>query len=111
MVMPAFVTIKEAKDALQWDGDDKDLDFQQLVDAASSWVVGYLKSGAAAFVDETGAVIATAPHIERVRRATIYLVGVMLRNPDNDTESAFDPGYPPAPVVSLLYDLRDPALA
>lgn len=109
--MTAFASLEQVKEALQFTGDDKDLDIQQLIDAASSWVIGYLKSGAAAFVDEVGEVIETAPHIERVRRATIYLVGLMLRNPDNDTEGAFDYGYPPAPVVAMLYDLRDPALA
>lgn len=36
--------------------------------------------------------------------------GQFYKDPDGNSENAFTPGFLPAPVISLLYPLRDPAL-
>ena len=39
------------------------------------------------------------------------LVGHFYKEPDGNTEDAFEQGYLPKPVTALLYPLRDPTLA
>lgn len=108
--MVQLVDLDEIKAALRIDGDDEDAALELLCEAVSEAVIAYLKSGAAEFIEDgevpSGAIVPT-----RVKVATIYWIGVLRRNPDNDTEGAFQLGYPPFPVVSMLYQMRDPALA
>lgn len=105
-----LVTVGEAKAALRIDGYDDDPALEMAIRAASAGVVAYLKSGADGFVAD-GEVIDGAVVPPNVKIATIYWAGVMHRNPDNNVEGEITPGYPPAPVVSLLYQMRDPACA
>lgn len=107
----SFVSVDEFKEATNRDSPDQDLDIQRCLDMASRWVVRYLKGGASQFVNDAGEAVQSADDMPLVKGAVIYIAAVMLRNPDNDTEGAFNPGYPPGPVVSMLYSLRDPALA
>lgn len=102
--MIELVTKDRVKAALRLDGNDDDAALDLLISAASGSVLNYLKSAGSGMIDPN-----TAPN--EVQIATIYLIGVLLRNPDNDTERAFDQGYLPMPVTAILYPLRDPALA
>lgn len=105
-----LATLEETKAALRIDGDDDDAALDLAIRAASAGVVAYLKSGADGFVAD-GELIDGAEVPPNVKIATIYWTGVLRRNPDNNVESEITPGYPPAPVVSLLYQMRDPACA
>ena len=109
--MVELVDIDQVKAALRIDHDDEDAILELLIPAASGAVVNYLKDGADGFVDEDGGLIPDAVIPPEVMIATIFLVGVLRRNPDNDTEGAFEQGYLPKPVTALLYPLRRPALA
>lgn len=108
--MVQLVSLTEVQNALRIDGDDEDPALVLLIEAASEAVIAYLKAGADAFI-EGGDLIPEAVVPDRVKAATIYWIGVMRRNPDNDTEGAYSFGFPPLPVVSLLHQMRDPALA
>ena len=103
-----LASLVETKAALRIDGDDDDAALGLAIRAASAGVVAYLKSGADGFAAD-GEVIGDVP--DSVKIATIYWTGVLRRNPDNNVEGEITPGYPPAPVVSLLYQMRDPACA
>lgn len=106
-----LVSVDEVKAMQRLDGDDIDTTLMLLIPAASGAVVNYLKSGADAFIGEDGEVTDLEAVPPEVRAATVILVGHMMRNPDSDTEGAFEPGYLPRPVTALLYPLRDPAVA
>lgn len=108
--MAELVTLAEVKLALRIDNDDEDTNISLLIKAASGAVIRYLKSAAEAFVGENGAVDFDAMPDE-VRSATILLVGRLYKDPDGDPDKDFQHGYLPMPVVSLLYPLRDPAVA
>lgn len=105
-----LVEIESIKATLRIDGSDDDTALGMLCEAVSEAVVAYLKRGADGFV-ENGALIAGAAVPARVKTAVIYWIGVLYRNPDNDTEDAISLGYPPMPVVGMLYQMRDPACA
>ena len=108
--MVQLVSLTEVKSALRIDGDDEDPALVFLIESASEAVIAYLKAGAASFI-ENGDLIPDAVVPDRVKAATIYWIGVMRRNPDNDTEGAYSFGFPPLPVVAMLHQMRDPALA
>lgn len=108
--MVQLVDLDEIKAALRIDGDDEDVALELLCEAVSEAVIAYLKSGAAEFIED-GEVPSGAVIPNRVKVATIYWIGVLRRNPDNDTEGAYSFGFPPLPVVALLHQMRDPACA
>jgi uncharacterized phage protein (predicted DNA packaging) len=97
----AFVTLDETKAALVVDFEDDDALLTLLIDAASESVAQYLK------VDQE----TLEPTPATVKVATIILAGYLYKNRDKNPEDAFQPGYLPAPVMSLLYPLRDPTVA
>ncbi len=103
--MAAFVTLPELKAGLLISHDDDDVALTLYIEAATGAVVNYLKSSAVPLL-EPGAEIPP-----EIKVSVIFLVGILWRNPDNDTESAFEQGFLPKPVTALLYPLRDPALA
>lgn len=109
--MAHLVTPEEVKNMLRIDGDDVDGNLLLMIPAASGAVVNYLKAGARRFLDEAGEVIDGMEVPFEVRAATVILIGIMMRNPDNTVEGDFEQGYLPKPVTALLYPLRDPALA
>lgn len=102
--MTDYTTLEELKPALRIDHEDDDTMLEILIKASSQLVSEYLKDSA-----PESDYPAEVP--ERVRLATIMLVGYFYRNPDADPEKAFDPGYLPAPVQSILYPLRKPTIA
>lgn len=108
--MVQLVSLDEIKAALRIDGGDEDGALTLLCEAASESVIAYLKAGANSFYD--GAALIPGTEVPApVKAAAIYWVGTLRRNPDNNTEGAFQIGFPPYPVASMLYPFRDPALA
>lgn len=108
--MPALVSLDQVKKALRIDTNDFDPDLDYKIGAASEAVIGYLKAGADGFF-VSGDEIDPDAVPDRVQVATIMLVGYLFRNPDSDPDKDFELGYLPKPVMSLLYSMRDPALA
>lgn len=110
-----LVSRERVKTALRIDHSDDDAQLDILISAASRAVARYLKGQAGDLLsinsppDSPPNDLEAVP--EDVAMAVIYLTGVWYRNPDNDIEKAWEAGYLPAPVVSLLYPLRDPAIA
>ena len=109
--MAWLVSVDEVKAMLRLDGDSHDGLLMLLIPAASGAVLNYLKSGAAAFADDSGSVSDPDAVPFEVRVATVLMIGHLMRDPDNNVEGAFERGYLPMPVTALLYPLRDPALA
>jgi hypothetical protein len=99
-----YTSLAAAKLALRIDHDDDDAHLSLLIKAASRMVAGYLKDAA-----PDPEYLAEVP--EDVQIAAIMLVGILYNNPDSDPDGAFDPGYLPAPVQSILYPLRTPTLS
>lgn len=108
-----LVTLAEAKGHLRIVDSDGDADLTLKIRAASGAVLNYLKSGADVFLDSSGQTIPDSsgdPVVpDVVKLATLYLIGTYDRDRDGGDAPAVEPGYPPAPVVALLYPLRDPA--
>lgn len=113
--MTSLVTVARCKAALNIDHtDDDSVKLPMLIGAASQAVIRYLKDQAAEIMD-LDAIEASPPDLDSVPEdvavATIMLVGQWYRDPDGNTDEAFERGYLPKPVTALLYPLRDPALA
>lgn len=103
----SIVTLADVKRSLRIDHDDDDAMLNMLTRAASNRIVSHMKAQAESFLDDNGNIVPeNVP--DEVRFATILLVGFYY-DPDNDTD--FETGQLPKPVTSLLYMLRDPALA
>ncbi|WP_412063984.1 head-tail connector protein [Rhizobium sp. SYY.PMSO] len=109
--MPAFVSLETVKMRLKIDFADDDALLDGLIDAATDAVINYLKSAAEQYLDSGGSVPSGIDIPPVIQTATVMMVGYLYRNPDQDPDRDFDPGYLPGPVISLLYPLRDPALA
>lgn len=115
--MVALVTTQMVKDRLHIEHTDDDGIIGGYIEAASAAVINYLKGSAAELlgVDSPADYSDSPPTIANVpaaiATATIMLVGYWYRNPDSDPDKDFEMGYLPKPVMSLLYPLRDPALA
>lgn len=106
--MVMLVSLDEAKRQIRQTQDHEDEHIQLQIEAASASVMAYLKSYD--FIDSGGDVIdADVP--AQVKQATLLLVGFLFRDRDGQSASDWKDGYLPAPVISLLYNLRDPALA
>lgn len=121
---PALATIDQTKSALRIDSDDllSDADIGRLIDVASEMVVAYLKRSVIEVetdpdtsppTTEVVMDLTASPLLipERVRQATIMLVGYLYRAPDENPGNEWTQGYLPQPIMSLLHQLRDPAIA
>jgi uncharacterized phage protein (possible DNA packaging) len=106
-----FATLEETKQALRIYHDDDDSTLNLLIGAATGAVANYLKSAADPYLDSGGSVPSGVDVPPVIKTATIMLVGYLYKNPDQDPDKDFERGYLPAPVTTLLYPLRDPALA
>ncbi|MCY1299803.1 Phage gp6-like head-tail connector protein [compost metagenome] len=122
-----YVSLERAKAHLAMDHDEDDPLITIYVQAASGAVKNYLKSASAYEVerdsnddpvrdsngdvtyvrDSSGDKIVAAA----VQQAVLLLVGFFYKDRDENPDSAFEAGYLPKPVTSLLYGLRDPAVA
>jgi hypothetical protein len=114
-----LVSLEQAQRHLRCDQDQigqPDPDLEAKIAGASAAVLEYLKSAADEFTDSSGEVLTDSSGTPlgipaQVRSATLILIGYLNLVRDEDTESAFRPGFLPAPVQALLYPLRRPTLA
>lgn len=110
-----LITLEQAKLRLRVDSDDQDDDISLMIAGASVALLRYLDSAADEFLDSSGDVIVDssgAPEIPAdVQNACLFLVGSWLRDPDGNDVDKWQPGWMPAPVVSLLASRRVPPLA
>lgn len=109
--MPDLVTLDQVKAGLRIDHDDDDAQLTLLISASSERIIRYLKSRAKEVlnIDDDGNLAGPVP--PSVATATMMLVGYLYRDPDQDPERDWALGTLPKPVSSLIYQLRDPALA
>jgi hypothetical protein len=115
-----YVDLCQAKDHLRVDHDSEDMDIQLKILQASSLIKSYLKSASPyeplrdgednPTLDSSGEPEFEAPPLARyeVQAATLVMVQYLY---DRDLAGTMTPGYLPDAVVSMLYPLRDPALA
>ena len=117
-----YVTLAEAKSHLRVTHTDDDSDIMLKIQAASSAVKNYMKEFSvyepARDVDEDWEVDSNwEPVIDedsntvRAVRFEVKAAVLILTQKFYDQDYDFTPGYLPAEVMSLLYPLRDPALA
>lgn len=106
--MVQLVETEVVKARLNIDFDTSDEDLELLIQGASEMVLNYLNLPHDHYDDSSGAVqdVPVA-----VVTATCYLTGVLYRDRDGKEVEQWERGYLPAPVISMLYPLRDPALA
>lgn len=102
--MPDLVTKEEALAALRYDSEAQAPQIGLMIKAASEAILAYLKHPEWA----TGQNI-TVP--DRVKLATIALVGRYLRELDGDEDRDFGHGKLPDYVTAIIYPDRKPTLA
>jgi len=109
-----IVTLEQAKDHLRVTHDSDDNDITLKIHGASAAIINYLKSSADSFLDSSGEVVLDSSALPVVPfvviQATLLMVGWMYNFREGE-DKAFVPGYLPAPIISLLFPLRDPALS
>lgn len=117
-----LVSVERVKAALRYDHSDEDAILEFTIQAASRIVLNYLKMDESSFAGsdydtdgdypvESDGVLIGMDAFPDVQAATIFMVGVLRRDPDGAEMDKWERGYLPAPVCALLYSLRDPALA
>lgn len=125
--MKALVTLEMAKNHLRIDTDDADTEIKQKIQQAGRAVRNYLKStkpymveldsAGAPVLDSFGDIVYAHDSngdviiLPEVQQAVLYLLGDMWRDRDGQEKTDWQLGFLPMPVQSLLYPLRDPALA
>ncbi len=109
--MADLVTLDQVKAGLRIDHSDDDAQLSLLISAASERIINYLKGRAKEVLnmDDDGNIIGPVP--AAVTTAAMMMVGYLYRDPDQDPERDWELGRLPKPVSSLIYQLRDPALA
>lgn len=108
--MLEFVTLSEAKDHLRIDTDAGDGDLQLKIYSASAAVFDYIQGSRDRVVDDDGNVITDAPELQRVKQATLILVGILDRVRGGEDESQMKQGELPYSVTCLIYSLRKPTI-
>ena len=107
--MIMLVSLAEAKARLKFDEPDEDDDLELAIQGASEAVWTYLKYGSDdAYEEDSSGVAQDVPAV--IVNAVLTLVGIWKRDPSGVDMKEWDRGYLPAPVVALLYPLRDPTL-
>lgn len=109
-----LVTLTETKARLRFNHDVDDDDLMLALEGASAAVMNYLKLPLDHYDDSDGQVPEDQSGTDvpaEVKNAVLYLVGMLSRDRDGMNVAAWERGYLPAPVVSMLYPLRDPTLA
>lgn len=114
--MIELVTLAEVKAHVRMDHDLDDADLTLKIQGASEIIVSYLKDGALVFLDSSGDFLAIDSNGNgvvpaRVKIATLALVGILARDRDGQEMEKWSHGFLPYSVTSLLYDMRDPAVA
>lgn len=106
--MVMLVDLDQVKERLRFDHDLEDDTLTLLVEGASEAVLNYLRLGHDYYLDSNGDVV-DVPGV--VKNATILLTGILSKDRDGEFMKDWQSGFLPAPIVSLLYPLRDPAIA
>jgi len=108
--MIAFVTLDEARNHLRVVTKEGDDDLQQKIYSASAAVLDYIQSSRDILVDDDGNVIEGTNELDRVKMATLILIGILDRVRNGEEESVYHQGYLPFSVSSLIYSLRKPTI-
>ncbi|MGK3115346.1 head-tail connector protein [Candidatus Pantoea formicae] len=108
--MLEFVTLDEAKAHLRVDTDASDQDLQLKIYSASASVFDYIQGSREKVVGSDGKVIEDAPELQRVKQATLILVGILDRVRGGEEEAHYQQGQLPFSVTSLIYSLRKPTI-
>ncbi|PIF22184.1 MULTISPECIES: head-tail connector protein [Pantoea] len=108
--MIAFVTLDEAKAHLRIDTTAGDDELQQKIYSASASILDYIQSSRDVLVDDDGEVIEGTNELDRVKMATLLLVGILDRVRNGEEETTYHQGYLPFTVTSLIYSLRKPTI-
>lgn len=113
--MTLLVSLQQAKDHLRIDTDDGDNDLTLKIHAASAAVLNYIRNGADEFTDSSGEAIVNSNDEPQgipyeVQAATLLMLGYLNKDRDGDPDKAYEHGYLPKPVMSLLYPHRTPSL-
>lgn len=113
--MVMLVSLQQARDHLRSDATDDDSDLTLKIHAASAAVLNYIRNGADIFTDSSGEPILDSngapigiPY--EVQAATLLMIGYLYKDRDSDPDKAYEYGYLPKPVMSLLYPHRVPSL-
>ena len=110
-----LVSLTKVKAALRIDHTDDDSLLELYISAASRAVHAYIGDQAGELLSMDSPPDSPANDLddvdERVQAAIIFLTGHWYRAPDQNPDGVFKQGYLPEVVTSLLYALRDPALA
>lgn len=113
--MVMLVTLQQARDHLRSDSTDDDNDLTLKIHAASGAVLNYIRNGADIFTDSSGEPVLDSnggpigiPY--EVQAATLLMLGYLYKDRDGDPDKAYEYGYLPMPVMSLLYPHRVPSL-
>lgn len=113
--MNPLVSLDVAKVDWLVDHDADDERIERILKSASEICLRYLNLPLDTYDDSDGEVIEDSdgqPDVEFSLRAAILLLGgMMYRDPTGKDPAGWSQGYLPTPVVSLLYPMRDPALA
>lgn len=108
--MLEFVTLDEAKAHLRVDTDAGDEDLQLKIYSASASVYDFIQGSREKVIGSDGKVIEDAPELQRVKQATLILVGILDRVRGGEEESLYQQGQLPFSVTSLIYSLRKPTV-
>lgn len=108
--MLEFVKLSEAKEHLRIDTDDGDSDLQLKIYSASAAVLDYIQGSRDRVIGTDGKVIESAPELQRVKQATLILVGILDRVRGGEEESLYKQGELPYSVSCLIYSLRKPTI-
>ncbi|KNA27999.1 DNA-packaging protein [Pantoea ananatis] len=108
--MLEFVTLDEAKAHLRVDTDAGDQDLQLKIYSASAAVFDYIQGSREKVVGDDGNVITDAPELQRVKQATLILIGILDRVRSGEEEQHYQQGQLPFSVTSLIYSLRKPSV-
>lgn len=115
-----LASLSDTKSWLNITHSSDDIKVTGLIYAASAMVLEYLKMDPEDFSgseydsdgeypsDSDGVLDGTLPQMST---ATMYLAGMLYRDPDGAESDKWERGYLPRPVTAMLYSLRDPALA
>jgi len=104
-----LVTLAAAKSQISMDHDSDDSLIYIYIEAASAAVLNYLdRSDAAEYLDTSDEVDIETVEPE-VKQAVLLLVNYYYNDRGGENDGAWEMGYLPRPIISILYPLRDPA--
>jgi hypothetical protein len=108
--MIEFVTLEEAKGHLRIDTDAGDDDIKQKILSASSAIFDYVQGSREKLIDKDGVIIDGTAELQRVKMATLILVGILDRVRDGQEEKNYTAGNLPFSVTAHIYSLRAPTI-